>query len=228
MLLNNSKKQVFNHILVLDESGSMGPFQSQVISGVNELLSGLKRLADSDNDYFMTLIVFSDRLRTVFTNQKVNTLGEMESTEYIPGGMTALYDAVGVAISCAKMQSYNTESSELNTVITIFTDGADNSSKEYTQASIAKAISDSKELGYIFTFIGTKDTMGQAKGMGIDAGNILTMDTLEDTQASFRTLTKANTDHSVRRGKGLSGGSYFDTPNNVSSSQDDATRGGAK
>ena len=86
-------------IAILDMSGSMQPLTKDTISGFNAYVQGLR---ESENEVRLTLILFSNQSRTVFSHQNVKSVEELTDAVYSPNGGTALTDALGYAVESTK------------------------------------------------------------------------------------------------------------------------------
>ena len=161
-------KRVFN-LLIVDESGSMSVIERQALAGINETLSTIKKMQHihKDLDQRVTLLTF-DSARTNFIYDNVSgwKIHQLRPQDYNPGGCTPLYDAIGRGISRINAQVSDGDS----VLVTIITDGEENSSTEYRLYMIKNLIEKLKTQNWTFTFIGTDnlDVEGMAGEMGID------------------------------------------------------------
>ncbi len=148
---------------MLDESGSMTPQQRTIISGFNEQIQTMKH-EEQDNSvqYLVSLVKFSSEPRAVFIDLPLAQVPELTIASYRPGGSTALYDAIGVTIGKA-------EPGEGNVLITIMTDGQENSSKEWNRNTIQTLIKlRQNENKWGFAYFGANvDAWAEANSMGI-------------------------------------------------------------
>lgn len=161
-------KRVFN-LLIVDESGSMSVIERQALAGINETLSTIKKMQHihKDLDQRVTLLTF-DSARTNFIYDNVSgwKIHQLRPQDYNPGGCTPLYDAIGRGISRINAQVADGDS----VLVTIITDGEENSSTEYRLYMIKNLIEKLKKQNWTFTFIGTDnlDVESMASEMGID------------------------------------------------------------
>ena len=85
-------------------------------------------------------------------------------TDYQPDACTPLYDAMGQSIN--KLKNHVKDDDVV--LVTIITDGMENASREYDGRAIKKLVSDMKERGWVFAYIGTnQDVDAVADSMGI-------------------------------------------------------------
>ena len=148
---------------VVDESGSMLPQQSTIISGFNEQLNTMKQ-EEKDNDvrYLVTLVKFSDKVTVLYEDKPLAEVPELTTQTYVPKGWTALYDAIGATIDTAVL-------GETDTVVVIMTDGANNSSREWTKISIKTLIEirqNENKWGFIY-FGADQDAWAAASSLGV-------------------------------------------------------------
>ena len=160
-------KRVFN-LLIVDESGSMSVIEREALAGINETLMTIKAMqAKYENmQQMVTLLTFdSSHLKFIYENEPANNLKPLTSDMYNPCAATPLYDAIGAGI--AKVNALTTE--EDSVLVTIITDGYENSSREYKLHMIKNLIAKLKKQNWTFTFIGTDnlDVKETAAAMGI-------------------------------------------------------------
>jgi Mg-chelatase subunit ChlD len=150
-----TKHQVHN-LIILDESGSMSSIKKVTIDGFNELVQTAKGIEQqfTDQQHFITLISFNGMgNKVIHFVDPVDKLQEINSSSYHPNASTPLYDAMGFGIS--KLQHFLQGKSEFNVLVTIFTDGEENASQEYTRNTIKSIIERLKLENWTFTYIGT-------------------------------------------------------------------------
>lgn len=164
------KNKVFN-LIILDESGSMDCIKRQALSGLNETLQTIRKAQKShpEMEQLVSIVPFeSGNIRLLRDKTPIAEVRDLTADEYNPGAATPLYDAIGFGVSSIRLSVKDTDS----VLVTIITDGYENDSKEYNKSSIAQMISNLKEKGWMFTYIGAnQDAIEVAKTMGI--GNAL-------------------------------------------------------
>lgn len=162
------KKKVFN-LIIVDESGSMSCIRKQAFSGMNETLSTVRQMQKkfTDTDQRVTLITFdSEHMKWHYDNTPTDKTQDLNWKDYSPCAATPLYDAMGNAISKVNAQV----GSDDNVLVTVITDGWENSSREWTLTMIKQLIEKLKQQHWTFTLIGTDnlDVEGMAAQMSID------------------------------------------------------------
>ena len=76
---------------------------------------------------------------------------KLTKEKYDPCCCTPLFDAIGKTVKTLKKKIANVEDSAV--LVTIITDGYENSSKEWDGKAVAKLIDECKEEGWMFSFI---------------------------------------------------------------------------
>jgi uncharacterized protein YegL len=162
-------KRVLN-LIILDESGSMRGLERTSVDGVNETIQTIKGSYEQfpEQNQLLTFITFSSRgdsdYRTQFNLCHISKVEEFNYSNYVPNGGTPLYDTMGKALT--ELEKEATDSDIV--LVTIITDGYENSSYEYNQESIKALISRLDEKDWVFTYIGAnQDAILEAGKMGI-------------------------------------------------------------
>jgi Mg-chelatase subunit ChlD len=161
-------KKVFN-LIIVDESGSMSIIQHQALMGLNETLETIQKMQDlyKDKSQIVSLLTFSTtHCGFIFENEPVENTHTLSKGEYQPRGGTPLYDAIGLGIS--KTNAAVEEGDEV--IVTIITDGEENSSVEFNLKMIKNLIDKLKAQKWIFALIGTDnlDVEGMGRNMSIN------------------------------------------------------------
>lgn len=140
-------KRIFN-LIILDESGSMECIKRQAINGFNETIQTicLAQKKHEEQEHFVSLVTFnSDSIRTVYDKMPASAVKSLDEKTFQPNCSTPLYDAMGISLSALK---YSVESDDM-VLVTIITDGEENSSKEFT-GLIKKLVEELKERSFVF------------------------------------------------------------------------------
>lgn len=162
-----TEKRVIN-LIIADESGSMSVIRDTTLAGLNETITTCQKMQEKfpTMEQRITLITFdSNRTKVIFDNIPALGAKPLSRKDYVPGAATPLYDAIGQAITKTYAQTEKTD----NVLVTILTDGEENSSTEFDLKMVKRLIDKQKEQGWTFTFIGTDDldVEGMAHEMGI-------------------------------------------------------------
>lgn len=155
-------------VFVIDRSGSMSGKESDVIGGFNAMLD--KQLKEETHAYVST-VMFSDDSSVLHDRLLLMDIPFMTPETYQVGGCTALYDAIGDAIHHIRnVHKYvRPEDKPSRTMFVIMTDGLENASWKYDNASIRKLIEQQKEHGWDFIYIGADiDAFSLARSVGIN------------------------------------------------------------
>lgn len=175
-------KRVFN-LIIVDESGSMEIIRRQAFAGMNETLQTVRQMQEKypNQEQRVTLVTFDTSHTTWhYDNTPAKRTKNLAWKEYCPGGGTPLYDAMGKAIS--KMNAQVGEND--NVLVTVITDGEENSSQEWTLKMIRTMIEKLKKQHWTFTLIGTDnlDVETMAHSFAIDEH----MEFTEDAEGTKR------------------------------------------
>ena len=177
------KQKIYN-LIVLDASGSMYSIKNEAISGVVETVQTIRTAQEenADQEQMLSLVVFNGkRIATVYDRMPITKVPDFSEKDYRPSDNTPLYDAMGDAIT--NLNRYLNEDD--NALVTIITDGYENTSMEWDHQRISQLVEDLKKKNWLFTYIGAnQDALAVARGMGIDH-SMNFMSDVEGTKAMF-------------------------------------------
>lgn len=185
--------------LVLDETGSMMSCLDGTISSFNEFIQSQAKVSDG-NTCVVNLTKFSSlgawdpspthaNVRHEYNSVDISAVPELTKKNFIPTGMTNLYDAIGSTISQLKTQVKDHQ----NVLVVILTDGGENSSTEYNSEAIRTLIEAQQAEGWTFVFLGAnQDAWQVGSKMGLSKGQTMTYDT-NDMAGTMATLNMATT-----------------------------------
>lgn len=188
--------------IILDKSGSMESVRDDTIGGFNAFLAAQK---DLPGDAILSLVQFSDTRPMVPTHdaEPLDLVSPLTRQSYVPGGGTALYDAIGSAVlgARARVESMAEEKRPAKTLFVILTDGQENSSTEFSKVKIRDLVTEQRaKYASEFVFIGAGlDAMEEGTSLGVSASNAVQY---EATPAGTRALM-----HEVSSGVGSYRGS---------------------
>ena len=154
MKTNEVKTKRVHNLIIVDESGSMEVIRKQAFVGMNETLQTVRKMQEKfpDQEQFVTLLTFDTGHTTWhYDNQPAAQTKDLDWKAYSPGGGTPLYDAIGKGISKTNAQIEDGD----HVLVTIITDGEENSSEEWTLKMIRTMIEKLKKQSWTFTLIGT-------------------------------------------------------------------------
>ena len=161
-------KDNFIHVcFIIDESGSMYTSKQDVIGGFKRVIEEQRSI--KEGKCAVSLYTFNNKIKEVYLFK------EIESAEknlvYEPGGGTALYDAVSIAIDNIGKKLSDMDESERpsKNLIVIMTDGEENYSKEYTLQDVKNRIKEQTDkYSWDFMYLGSDLTnCKDATDMGI-------------------------------------------------------------
>jgi Mg-chelatase subunit ChlD len=159
---NGFRKRTVHNLIILDESGSMESIKHATISGFNELVQTIKGVGREfpEQRHYVSLVTFNGLgIKTRLFVEKVETLREIDERSFRPDSMTPLYDAIG--FSARKLRREIEGVKNCSVLVTILTDGLENNSREYTGRDIRALITELKQEGWTFTYMGANHDVGE-------------------------------------------------------------------
>lgn len=166
------RKDLTEIVFILDESGSMFELKSDTIGGFNSLIEKQK---SEKGEAVVSTVLFNTESRVLHDRVPLERIGKMTDGDYLPGGCTALLDAVGEAVHhIGNVHKYaRPEDVPERTVFIINTDGMENASRKYTASRVKQMISRQQEkYGWEFVFLGANiDAAETAESIGIRREN---------------------------------------------------------
>jgi len=148
-------------VIILDKSGSMGTVRDVTISGFNEQIQTLKSAAEEKN-ILLTMYAFNHAVTKLFEEKPIGEVEELTRDDYVPAGMTAMLDAVGLAID--NMKSYLDGNTEDCVLFVIMSDGEENNSKVQTWTSVAERIQERQGTKkWTFTYMGSNQDLSKIR-----------------------------------------------------------------
>lgn len=164
-------------VVILDESGSMSGTENQIITGMNDFIKEQKKVEPGRNNEIMyTFVKFSTIVHPVY-QKPLSEVELLTSDDYIPSGMTALYDAIGNTLEPLKSKEH--------VCVMIVTDGMENSSRKYDRKKIFDLIRDLEtDQNWKFAYLSTDiDTWEQGNSMGLSNNSKVTQDSAGNVSA---------------------------------------------
>lgn len=157
-------KQDYTHLtLVVDRSGSMTSVLSDAQSGIDTLLDEQFAI---DLPFTLSLVEFDTEISNVATMTK-----SRPNYKLSPRGFTALFDAIGKAITetGARLRALPEDERPGTVLFVIVTDGYENASREYNGDSIKKMVAEQREkYNWQFQFIGADESALQGQALGFN------------------------------------------------------------
>lgn len=183
--------KVYN-LIILDESGSMESIKQSTINGFNELVQSIRNSAKETSEIKQFVNVFS--FNGIKIKEQLELTNAMEAKEisaktYQPNDNTPLYDAIGFAVNKLRVAIHSETGYKV--LVTIITDGEENSSKEYTHAAIAALINELKNRDWVFTYIGANHDVEKVS-FSLNITNHMSFQaTVEDTAVMYQKNTRS-------------------------------------
>lgn len=151
----NKKTQIYN-LVILDKSGSMESIRKEAIDGYNETLGSIKatqlKFIDTQ-EHYVSLAAFCDcGIDMIYDMTPIKDADKLTKEKYDPCCCTPLFDAIGKTVKALKKKIADVEDAAV--LVTIITDGYENSSKEWDGKAVSKLIEECKEEGWMFSFVG--------------------------------------------------------------------------
>ena len=172
--MTNSK--LVEMVFVIDESGSMWNLAKDTIGGFNTVLKDQKE-ADKENGTTtkVTTVLFDNKPHFIHEGIDLNEVEELNEKSYSPNGGTALLDALGKAILSVgrRLRDMDESNRPGKVMVTVITDGEENSSFEFRNEQIKNMIKHQEEkYSWIFNFIGAnQDSFSVASHLGFNRYN---------------------------------------------------------
>lgn len=147
------KKNLTEMVFILDKSGSMHGLEGDTIGGFNSMILKQKKIG---GDCLVSCVMFDNSSEVIFDREPLQNIREMTEDDYVPGGCTALIDALGGSIKhISNIHKYiREEDVPEHTIFVIITDGMENASHKYTSDKVKKMVKKAeKEKGWEFLYL---------------------------------------------------------------------------
>ncbi len=176
------KTRIFN-LVIIDESGSMQIIKEEAIGSVNETIQTIRsaQKKHQEQEHFVSLVTFNDDVKTVYECVPVEEVKELTSETYRPDCCTALYDAMGMSLNALRKKVAEDD----KVLVTVVTDGYENSSKEYSGKAVKALVDEFKAKGWVFAYIGANQDV-EAVAATISITNVMNFET---TSAGTRMMS---------------------------------------
>jgi hypothetical protein len=159
--------------MVVDRSGSMQTMGSEVEGGCNAYLDE-QRKSDAEDvaTTHVVMCTFDNTVECVHDNAALTDVAPITHEQVEPRGMTALYDAIGDALTRTAAVVNGLDHAP-NVTIFILTDGQENSSHKWSKQAIATEIGKLQKPeggGWDFYFAAAnQDAMAEGSRLGMDS-----------------------------------------------------------
>lgn len=160
-------QQPMEIVYLIDESGSMAGQEKVVVDGFNEYVQSMKA---SNPEANLALVTFNSFGRRELRSGSIMACSTLTRDHYKPNGGTPLLDAIAYAIV--------SRTNSKKVIVVIMTDGQENSSKEFTRASLKMLIEQKTAKGWAFIYMGAnQDAFTEAGSIGISMDFTSNLDT---------------------------------------------------
>jgi hypothetical protein len=152
--VNPDAPEIYN-LLILDGSGSMLQLRKAARIGYNQTLNAIREAQKayaSEQQHFASFVVFNNDVTKVFENESIVKVKNLNMSQYIPDGCTAMFDAIGMSLS--ELKKHLNAKQTTVAVVTIISDGMENASKEYDLEKVVSLIEEFKDMGCTINFMG--------------------------------------------------------------------------
>jgi hypothetical protein len=211
MVKKKAPKEKTYVAVVLDRSGSMDSIRQEALDVFNEQVKTIQAKA-KDMDVSVCFSTFSTAAdKPVIWMQDAQELKPMTTAQYMPAGMTAMYDGVGDAIDGLK-KAADADEKHVAFLVVIISDGFENNSKRFSAADIAERVQACEKTGrWTFTYLGAnQDLKKVSKDLGINLGNMAAfVSTAEGTRDATTMHAAATSGYMVNRSKGIKADTSF-------------------
>jgi hypothetical protein len=154
---------------ILDRSGSMQSMQEPAVTAFNDFI---KIQLDVPGDARLTLVQFDDAYEVPIAATPIREVPQLTAATYTPRGRTALLDAIGRTVieTDRRITALPEAEKPGKVILTIFTDGQENASREYTATHISDLIRLYRDTkGWEFLFLAAnQDAIANAAAMNMD------------------------------------------------------------
>ncbi len=181
----------------------MSSIKDKIIEGYNQQLEAIKKL-DKETGIQSTfgLVTFDVDVAVEYLNKSLDVATPLNRDNYRPdrGSGTAFYDGVAVSIKALE-DALGSDLADAKVLVTVLTDGEENSSKRYTGSQVADLIKQMQgDYNWTFSFIGANiDVEKLAKALNVSTSNTLNFAaTAAGTMAATESLISARSSYYTR------------------------------
>lgn len=165
-------------ICILDGSSSMNSIIDEARDGFNNFVKEQKEL---DGEAVLTVATFSsgglnNGYKLLFNSKPIDEVEPLTKNDWYGNGMTALYDAIGKAITDVNRshEAMSEDERPDRVLVAIVTDGEENSSREFNQTTIKGLVTKMEKQNWKFVYLAAdQDATFAGTSIGVSAGNTL-------------------------------------------------------
>lgn len=209
------QKELVNHIaIVLDRSSSMGGIRNDVVAQFNKQVEVIKEnVVRTGQKTYVTLQTFATNVDAFnYFDVDVNKLKTLDNSDYVPSGMTALFDAIGKTVET--LEKFNLDKNDDSFLVIVITDGEENQSRHYAAIRLTDLIKRvTKTDRWSFAFLVPPGGKDKLLTFGVPEGNIQEWEaTHRGTEIATRSLSLGTSSYFTGRTQGLASTQSYFTP----------------
>jgi uncharacterized protein YegL len=183
-------------VMVLDRSGSMNPIRDEAIGAFNDQIRQVMESTEGQNiDVLVSLVTFSGSVdEPEHWCVPLHNVSNLVQSDFVPGGMTAMYDAVGFTINKLNEHPLINDPDSSVLIVTI-SDGYENSSRNFTSESLATMVKEMQDSGrWTFAYEGANQDLAEVQAStGFNIGSTMSFDAnVQGMAASTLTRSRAS------------------------------------
>lgn len=195
-----------NVAFVLDRSSSMELGKATTIEGFNAQVKVVRDGAKEAGETTFTEVFFGSTVSVNRVAGAVEDIPELTDENYLPSGMTALYDALGDTIA-ALLETRRMDSPATATLVTLFTDGGENSSFRYDAHTLSELVKRLEATGrWTFALVGPTNGVSQlADLLSVKRSNVAgyNPNSVQERHQAFGMMASASTSYMSMRSNGF-------------------------
>jgi uncharacterized protein YegL len=192
-------------VFVLDKSASMDKGKDITLSGFNEQVDIVQQRKKGAGRTTVSLVLFNNEAQVSYAYKNTSTLAKLTDTSYKPGGLTALYDAIGRALELV-VEGRGFKEKNTAFFVAIFTDGGENISRICPGPVISKCMALLEETGRVtFSFMGPNSGLKSITDvLKVNTGNAAGYDpeSLLSRSMAFTSMSNATRSYLSARSEG--------------------------
>jgi Mg-chelatase subunit ChlD len=149
-----------HNLVILDESGSMNSIYRAALSGCNETIGAVRGAQEryANQEHRITFVTFNSYgVKTVLDDVPAADARDLIGEDFRPEGCTPLYDAIGQSVRALERKVGEGD----RVLVTVITDGLENSSVEYGEKAVREMTGRLREKGWTFAYIGANQDAGK-------------------------------------------------------------------
>ena len=146
----------------------MSTIKEDTIGGFNTFL---KEQQGMKGEAKLTMVLFDHEYIVKYDGEAIGKVEPLDDTSYVPRGTTALFDAIGRAITSVRERDETEGAGKARIMVVIITDGVENASREYNHADIFDMIKNCEDnLKWAFLYLSASpDAFANAEYIGINS-----------------------------------------------------------